>query len=190
MTQQTDLDILLQVFRKGDFLIMDTETLGKELNSRICQIAIIDDKGQTLLDTLVNPGQPISNSFIHGITDEMVKDAPPMRDILIEIFNQLHQRTVIIYNEGYDVPILTNEFKREKMVFPTINTCCAMRGYAEFVGDWSDYWGNYSYQKLTSAAKRVRYTLPDGIKEHSALGDCLMTLAVCQFLAGKVKSNG
>lgn len=61
---------------------------------------------------------------------------------------------------------------------------CAMLAYAEYRGVWNDYHGNYKWHKLSDAAERVGYTLPSGMKAHSALADCLMTLAVCRKLAG------
>lgn len=48
--------------------IVDVETT--DLEGRVCEIAIIDTAGRTLLDTLVNPEIPICAEAIavHGIT--------------------------------------------------------------------------------------------------------------------------
>jgi DNA polymerase-3 subunit epsilon len=45
-----------------------------------------------------------------------------------------------------------------------------MLKYAEFVGEWNDYHGNYRYQKL-----------PGG--DHTAVGDCRATLKVIKKMA-------
>lgn len=51
-------------------VLLDTET--SDLPGSVCEIAVVDcASGETLLDTLVNPGVPITSaaSKVHGITD-------------------------------------------------------------------------------------------------------------------------
>jgi DNA polymerase III epsilon subunit-like protein len=62
------------------YAILDTETTGLEYNSRIVEIAVTTADGEVLLDTLVNPGEPIpaDATAIHKITDEMVANAPSL----------------------------------------------------------------------------------------------------------------
>lgn len=60
-------------------VILDTETLGLSNHAEICEISVIDaETGVPLLDTLIKPHHPIPNDVIkiHGITNEMVVDAP------------------------------------------------------------------------------------------------------------------
>lgn len=59
--------------------------------------------------------------------------------------------------------------------------------FADFYGDWSEYWGNNQWQRLTTAA---RYVLFDWVKNpHSALGDALATLAVWMYLTEPAERN-
>jgi DNA polymerase-3 subunit epsilon len=65
--------------------------------------------------TLVNPGVPISpeTTAIHGITDEMVKDAPRFEAIVAELHHRLIGRDIGGYNAGgFDVQILYEESLR------------------------------------------------------------------------------
>jgi DNA polymerase III epsilon subunit-like protein len=58
---------------------VDTETAGGAADPRnILELAIVDEHGSVLLETLINPGRPIDAFVIriHGITDEMVQHAP------------------------------------------------------------------------------------------------------------------
>ncbi|HWK43945.1 MAG TPA: 3'-5' exonuclease [Stellaceae bacterium] len=58
---------------------VDTETAGGSIGpDALIEIAIIDELGTVLLDTLVDPGRSIDPrvTAIHGITDEMVQHAP------------------------------------------------------------------------------------------------------------------
>jgi hypothetical protein len=73
----------VQALFASGFLILDTETTGIGQWDRIVEIALIDDQGMVLMNTLVNPEIPIPKeaSAIHGITDEMVSAAPTFSEI-------------------------------------------------------------------------------------------------------------
>ena len=72
-----------RILKDDEEMILDTETTGLGSDARICQIAAIDLHSNVLIDTLVNPECPIpaDATAIHGITDEMVKDAPTLFDL-------------------------------------------------------------------------------------------------------------
>lgn len=182
---------IIEVIKSGDYLILDTETTGLGSDAEICQIAIINSDGNTLLDTLVKPVKPIPSdaTAIHGITNEMVKDAEPFP--INKIIRTIAGKNVIIYNRAYDVTML---YRSETALNNTLisqssintfwrNTAefyCAMEAFAEIYGDWNDYRQSYRWQKLDTAA---RYYKVKSIEAHSALGDCLTTLAVCKAMA-------
>lgn len=182
----SDLQRLTDLIKAGDFVVLDTEATTKYPSTAdICQIAIIDAFGHTLLDTLVKPGEHIPNSFIHGITDDMVKDSPSIGDLAPSLYELLHKRNVIIYNASYDHPIITRLTKGKVPGGRNIGfkSVCAMLAYTEHKKVWNDYRGNWAWWELTEAAAHIKYALPAGMKAHSALGDCLMTMAVCQHMA-------
>jgi hypothetical protein len=65
---------------------VDTETT--DLDGYVIEIAVVDAcTGDTLLDTLVNPGCAISPGaqWVYGITDAEVADAPPWSQVLPEL---------------------------------------------------------------------------------------------------------
>lgn len=185
---ETDLQALVALVRRGNFVILDTETTGLGDKAEICSIAIIDDTGKTLLDTLVRPvrGIPADATRIHGITDKDVQGVRGWLNLNQQVWDLLYGRDVIIYNADYDLRLL---IQSEKACDPfalsdwsTISRVCAMNAYAEHVGDWNEYHDNYKWHKLTDAARTIGYQLPEGMKPHGALADCLMTLAVCRYL--------
>ncbi len=103
---------------------LDLETTGISLSSdRIVEIAIIriqPDGTETVKRRLVNPQMPIpkSASDIHGITDEMIKDAPVFKQIGNEIKQFLEQCDLAGYNSNrFDWPILMEEFLRSGLEF-------------------------------------------------------------------------
>lgn len=90
--------------------------------ARIVQIAVIkshpradgtiEDKEWT---TLVNPGIhiPEEATEVHGITDEMVQDAPPFSDFAPALASGFSNGDFAGFNhKAYDNAVLINEFKR------------------------------------------------------------------------------
>ncbi len=174
-----------QLLATPDAIILDTETTN--LRGYLVQIAVIDMQGQVLLDTLVNPLTSISLDAqrIHHITAETVASAPTFNQIVEPLGELLAGRVVVVYNASFDSQILYNEIFRfiaaqgtkEANIWQEANgwvkACtwrCAMHLYAQWVGDWNSYHGNYRWQPL-----------PGG--DHTALGDARATLAVLQQMA-------
>lgn len=111
---------MLQLTRPIAFI--DLETTGVNLSSdRIVEIAIVKlmtDGTRQVKRKLLNPQIPIpqSSSDIHGITDEMVKDAPTFKQAGNEIKQFLEGCDLGGYNSNrFDIPILMEEFLRAGM---------------------------------------------------------------------------
>lgn len=182
---------LIQVIRSGKFVILDTETTGLDRTAEICQIAVIDPEGQVLMDTYLKPAKPIpaDATRIHGITDGMVASAPGFANILPDMVKLLTGTNVIVYNALYDRKLLHQSADANglpKTDWRTLSSWwCAMETFAEIYGEWNSYHQSYKWQTLSTASRH--YDLPV-LDAHSALGDCLMTLAVCRKMAEAVKS--
>ncbi len=108
---------MLQLNRPIAFL--DLETTGVSLSTdRIVEIAIIKihpDGSRQVKRKLLNPQMPIPKvtTEIHGITDEMVKDAPTFKQAANEIKVFIENCDLGGYNSNrFDIPILMEEFLR------------------------------------------------------------------------------
>jgi DNA polymerase III subunit epsilon len=108
---------MLQLKRPIAFI--DLETTGVSLSTdRIVEIAIIKllpDDTRQVKRKLINPQMPIpkSSSDIHGITDEMVKDAPTFKQVANEVKVFIEGCDLGGYNSNrFDIPILMEEFLR------------------------------------------------------------------------------
>lgn len=168
---------------RHDWCILDSETTGLGIWSEVVQLAIIDPRGETLLDTLVKPTREIEPGAtrIHGITNELVATERGFADIYPLLCAAVQGRTVVVYNADFDLNMLYQSMhlgmgldrprEAQPLLFGAESWQCAMLQYAAYVGDWSDYHGNYRYQKL-----------PGG--DHSALGDARTTLRLIQRMAG------
>ncbi len=108
---------MLQLIRPIAFI--DLETTGVNLSKdRIVEIAIVKlmpDGTRVSKRKIINPQMPIpqSSSDIHGITDEMVKDAPTFKEVANEIKQFLDNCDLGGYNSNrFDIPLLMEEFLR------------------------------------------------------------------------------
>lgn len=179
---------IIDVIKSGDYLVLDSETTGLGYEAEICQIAIINSKGETLLDTLVKPVKPIpaDATRIHGITNEHVKDCMGFNLLEAKVYDLLKNRHVIIYNRDYDVQML-NQSNRQGRYSDDWNKVatywCAMKHFAEIYGDYNSYYKSYRWKSLSVACGY--YGIPVSENVHSALADCLMTLEVCKKMASE-----
>lgn len=188
-TQDKPPNAIKALLDSSNFVVMDTETT--DMNGYICQIAILNPSGETLLNKLILPPATISReaSRIHGITNEMVLNAATLPEIAEELAGILSSvGTVVGWNIQFDIKALKRSvgaytLPRLAKVIDDMATTDLMLPYSENHGEWSSYHGNYKWQKLTTAARRYGISTNGA---HTALDDCRMTLAVMQQMAKEV----
>lgn len=100
-------------------VVFDLETTGTNVNADrivdICLVARMPDGSVDRWATLVNPGVPIPKaaSDVHGITDEMVADAPRFADVAAEVVARLKGCDLGGFNVArFDLPLLQAELVR------------------------------------------------------------------------------
>lgn len=113
---------------KKPLAFIDLETTGVNLGTdRILEIAIVKiltDGTRSVKRKLINPGMPIpkASSDIHGITDDMVKDAPLFKQVAQELKQMLDGCDFAGYNSNrFDIPLLMEEFLRAQVDFDMKN---------------------------------------------------------------------
>lgn len=166
-----------------DIVILDTETTGLGSAAKIVELAIIDKAGNVLFNSLVNPGQAIPSEAvsIHGITDNMVKDAPTFADIVITVSGLLFGKVIGIYNASFDATLLV----KHGAIFGS--TVCLMNLYSRFYGEYSDFWESYKWQSLDAALFQCGLTRRG--EAHRALSDCYAALDILNHVARKERPN-
>ncbi len=117
---------MLQLIRP--LAVIDLETTGTKLSTdRIVEIAVIKilpDGRRLVKRKLLNPEMPIppTATEIHGITDEMVKDAPTFKQVANEIRQFIDDSDLAGYNSNrFDIPLLAEEFLRVSLDFDFLN---------------------------------------------------------------------
>ena len=158
----------------------DTETTGLSAakGDEIVEIAIIDDEGKTLLESFVRPLKKTSwpeAEKIHGISPEMVKDAPTLPELVSLLIGHFQDKCVVIYNASYDMAFMPPVVRNAPA-----SVDCAMQRFAEHYGDFSEYHNTYTWQPLARAARYVHHEWQG--TAHRALADAHAARAVWRYL--------
>ena len=105
-------------YKLGPFTVFDTETTGMSpVHHRIVEIAAIRtdiDGTQSRYQTLINPGCriPTKLTAIHGITDDMVKDADMFTQIGYDFMDFSKDSTLVAHNARFDLSFLQESLAR------------------------------------------------------------------------------
>lgn len=99
-------------------IVLDTETTGLDYTrEKIIEFAAVRLENGKIKDefqTLINPEQHIrkSSMAIHGITEEMVKDAPTEEEVLPKILNFIGDYPIVAHNAIFDYSFLNEASHR------------------------------------------------------------------------------
>ena len=166
---------------------LDTETTGMHQSAEVIEIGVIDDQGVVLFDSLVKPRGKIDPAAgrVHGITLEMLADAPSWEQIWPQAEAVLLNKRIGVYNVEFDLRLLKQSHNRTwlKWALPDNNFFDIMKLYARFYGDWDPMHRSFRYQSLELAGRQCNIRLPNA---HRAVDDCLLTRALLHHMAESV----
>lgn len=112
-------------------IVLDTETTGLDYTrERVIEFAAVrleNGKIKDKFQTLINPKQHIrkSSMAIHGISEEMVQDAPTEAEILPQILNFIGEYPIVAHNAIFDYSFLNEACIRnydKELTNPRIDT--------------------------------------------------------------------
>ena len=107
-----------------DFIALDVETTGTlSYVDHIVELAAVrwtDKPEQECFCALVNPGVPMPEeaSRINGITDEMLKDKPPIGSVLKDFSSFCSQYPLVAHNAIFDFQFLSQAFEKNHCAPP------------------------------------------------------------------------
>jgi DNA polymerase-3 subunit epsilon len=158
---------------------LDTETTGlSHARDEVLELALLDEDGQPLIDTLVRPLRltrwPDAQA-IHGITPEMVQGAPTLAELVPQLVQHLTGAHLVVYNLDYDLGFMPASVRQA----PLELSCC-MNAFAEHYGE-PGWYGGYRWQKLTLAADHARHAWAGSA--HRARADADACRSVWRYLA-------
>lgn len=153
------------------FAVLDLETTGfsPKKGDRIVELSIVtlNKKGEIEdeYETLVNPNRDVGNAQVHGVTAEMVKDAPTIEDIHETVVSYLNKGVPIAHNASFDLRFLNHELKRLDESINDISGLCTLNLSKQIVPDLPSH-------KLEKLCDFFDIQLSNA---HSAYADCLAT---------------
>ena len=115
-----------------NFSVIDVETTGfsPKRRDRVIEIGItkINENGDTIdtFETLINPDRDVGPTSIHGITAEMILNAPKFIQISGNILSFLNNSLVVAHNAPYDIGFLINEFELSGIEIYKIPYVCTL----------------------------------------------------------------
>ena len=154
------------------WVVLDTETTGLDATGdRIIEVAAVtlDPTTYAELDHrqwLINPGMDTGPAHVHGITNEMVADAPTFESVAPEIADYLHGKVLVAHNLRFDAGFLVAEFTRSGLDVTLGRGFCTYR--------------DGTYCSLATALKAID-TTNEGA--HRALNDVRATSTLFRWLA-------
>ncbi|MEV0650905.1 DEDD exonuclease domain-containing protein [Phytomonospora sp. NPDC050363] len=170
------------------FVVVDLETTGVASDSAaITEIGAVKVRGGEILGefgTLVNPGEPIDAriTMLTGINDEMVRDFPPIREVLPSFLEFAAGCVLVAHNAPFDVGFLKAAADRCGYVWPkprVVDTVVLARRLVD-----RDEVPN---KRLGTLARYFRSTVSPN---HRALADARATVDVLHALIERLGSHG
>lgn len=120
------LDLELDL-AQASLVFLDVETTGLDPSEgdRVCEIALVryeHGQAQDALHQLINPQRPVSlGAFrVHGLSDEMLRDAPPFAHVAQDVLELLHDAVLVGHNTPFDLGFLAAELGRLGLRLPPL----------------------------------------------------------------------
>lgn len=175
------------------FIYYDTETTGiRAEKDRIIEIAAYDPEKKQEFAMLVNPGVPIPKeaSDIHGITDDMVAEAPSFAEAGAAFFAFCEGDIVLVAhnNDNFDKHFLIHESKRHQLEFPSFDMVDSLKWARKYRPDLPRHSLQFLRQIYGFEENNAHRALDDVIILHqvfSAMIDDLTAETVLKLLGGQ-----
>lgn len=161
------------------FIAFDTETSGAwPISSEIIEFGGIqftaEGEIQKEVNFLIKPSRPLQpdNIAIHGITNEMVENAPPMKDVIREIHTFINGGVCIAHHAPFDMGFVALALDDAKLSQPTTDALCSSLLARKLIAESANH-------KLQTLVKLLKI---DGGQAHRASDDaksCMMVFLEC-----------
>ncbi|MCW5699508.1 MAG: exonuclease [Rhodospirillales bacterium] len=193
-----DFDLILQRVDSGDlgdrplksltYVVFDTETTGLQPSAgdeiiSIAGVRIVNSRILTgeSFERLVDPKRviPYDSVKFHGITDDMVKDKPPIQVVLPQFRDYVGEAVMVAHNAAFDLKFLKLKEIECGLTFdmPILDTLLL----SVFIHDHT------TKHSLDAAAARFGIEIRG---RHTALGDSLVTAGVFLRMLDVLEARG
>lgn len=164
-----------ETLNSNNVVFLDTETTGFSSSDRIVDLGVINTKGKSLIDILINPEMkmPKKASEVNKITDDMLTWCPKFSELYMTIKQILNGKTIIAWNSSFDERMVRQEFERLNIEPPKCTWIDAMQMYGSYANKGK-------YYKLCLAVQDCGIVEE---QEHRAVSDCILTLKVLEVIS-------
>ena len=169
------------------FAVVDVETTGgaPTRGDRITEVAVVhvnDGIVGESFESLVDPGRPIPPRIqgITGITDAMVRTAPPFEAIADRVRDRIRDRVFVAHNAAFDWRFVHAELLEATGDSPRVERLCTVR-----LGRLLE--PRLRSHGLDSLAGHFGVPIAD---RHRALGDALATARILVHLLREADARG
>lgn len=168
-------------WREQTFVSFDTETTGRyPLTAEICELAGVkwrDGKEVGTFSTLLKPSKPmtIDNIQIHGISNQMVENAPLIKDKIAEFHEFVQGSVLIAHHAPFDLGFVAVEFEKAGLKLPDLPIICSSLLARKSITGTADH-------RLQTLVQHFKL---DAGQAHRALDDaraCLHVALKCFYL--------
>ncbi|MEU5776584.1 DEDDh family exonuclease [Streptomyces venezuelae] len=112
------------------YAVVDVETTGLARDDRIVSAAVYRVSARGDIEdhwyTLVNPQRDPGPVWIHGLTSEMLADAPLFEDVAEEFAARLDGRVLVAHNAVFDWSMIAREYARAERTAPVRQRLCTI----------------------------------------------------------------
>lgn len=120
------------MLEKNSFVAIDFET-ANEQRSSACSIGYAIVENGEIVKTghhFIKP-EPFYfdpyNTYLHGIDEDMVKDANSIVDVWNEIYPLFEGKTIVAHNAAYDMSVLRHGFDEFDTKYPNLTYVCSYK---------------------------------------------------------------
>lgn len=170
----------------NNYVVVDLETTGLSANwDEIIEMAILKIENGVIVDsysTLIKPNNEINEyvTELTGITNEMVKDAPLIKDVLPQFIKSLENQVIIGHNVNFDINFLKRYCFFSDIKLHIDQYCDTLFLSRRLI----KHLDHYRLKDLVEY-----FNIEKGI-EHRSLNDCLNTYKVYEQLKLLIPSDG
>ena len=159
--------------KREKVLFFDLELTGVYNHDEILSVSIVDGTGKVILDTLIRPVHKKKwkrTEKIHGITPEMVADAPTLEEMTPRIKALLDDAEILI---AYGI---STDYSHIKYIYDTEEEREALHAKArcaanEFVRFQTEHYPDLTHASLSDAMERLEISW-DGVA-HTSIADTI-----------------
>jgi DNA polymerase III subunit epsilon len=168
-------------------LFLHSKTTGALEFAEVVEIAILDSAGKPLVDELVKPKRHIraTASEEHGVTDDLVDNAPRWAEILPRIEEVLIGKKVVVYDLATELLALQNSYQNihQRWVLDTNNFYNLIDLFSRYRNERDPRTGQLLTYTLEEAAQLVGIDI-EIIAFRRAHDDAWLMRAILMAIAG------